>query len=163
MKRTRIIVFTLLIFVTVLAVLSSMFTLGKAVIFVILISFGIVFTAIPLFYIGRMIVTDIIIAKNGKKKNGKCIKYIYGDRMHFGKMLVEWKDDEGKTKQRKFIALRLRFKYPYNVKVYILDNAVCQSNLGILTIANELLYFLLFLFIWGICAMGTIHLLLEIM
>lgn len=163
MKRTRIPIFTLLIFVTVFAVLSNMFTLGKAVIFVILISVGIVFTAIPLFYIGRTIVIDILIIKNGQKKNGKCIKYIREDRVHFGTMLVEWKDDAGKTKRREFIALRHRFTYPYNVKVYILGNAVCQSNLGILTIANELLYFLLFLFIWGICAMGTIHLLLEIM
>lgn len=162
MKRTQIIIFTLLIFVTTIAVLSSIFTLRKAIIFVILISVGIVFTAIPLFHIGKMIVIDVIIAKNGQKKNGKCIKYIRGNRVHFGSMLVEWKDDEGKTKHREFIALRLRFKCPYNVKVYILNNAVYLSNLGILTILNELLYFLLFLFIWSVCSMGTIHLLLEI-
>lgn len=88
MKRTRIILFTLLIFVTAIVVLSSIFTLRKAIIFVILISVGIAFTAIPLFHIGKMIVIDVIIAKNGQKKNGKCIKYIRGNRVHFGRMLV---------------------------------------------------------------------------
>ena len=163
MKRKRMIMIALLLLAATVAVMSAVFTFKKAVISVILSAVGIVFTAMPVLYIGKRMAADIRIIKNGKKRTGKCIKNIWGKHLQFWQMLVEWKDDKGNTKHRHFTALRLHFRCPYNVKVYTLGNDYYMSNLGMLTIIRELLHLLFFLLVWGVCSMGTIHLLTEIL
>jgi len=159
-NRTIILVFVAI--VSFIVVMSNLYSLRKALIFLILIIIGIVFTSLPLLYIGKMLKLDIEIMKNGEKQTGRCIRYEHGSRSEFGALVVELEDNNGRTRYIKYNALRFHFKYPYDITVYKLNNSVIYSNLGVLTIAREILYFLFFLSIWFICTVGTIHWIVEI-
>ena len=159
-KRTMILIFVAI--VSFLVVMSDLYSLRKALFFLILIIIGIVFTSLPLLYIGKMLKLDIEIMKNGEKLTGKCIRYEHGSRSKFGALVVELEDDNGRTRYIKYNALSFHFKYPYDITVYRLNDSDNDSNLGILTIARESLYFLFFFSIWSICTVGTIHWIVEI-
>lgn len=163
MKKTHIIIISLLILALAAVVLSSIFTFEKAIVCVILVSVGFIFTALPPVYLAKILAVEIYVAKNGRKINAKCIKHIRITRWRQATMVVEWNDSEGRTKQRKFAAFKPRFKPPYDVKLCTLDDPEYQSNLGILTILYRLPYFLFFLIVWVVCTIGTIHILLEIL
>ena len=108
-----------------------------------------------------MLKLDIAIMKNGEKQTGKCIRYERGSRSRFGALVVELEDNNGRTRHITFNAMRFRFKYPYDITVYRLNNSYIYCNLGVFTIAKEILYFLFFFLIWLICTLGTIHFIVE--
>lgn len=86
-NRTIILIFVVL--VSFVIVMANLYSLRKALIFLILILIGIVFTSLPLLYIGKMLKLDIAIMKNGEKQTGKCIRYERGSRSRFGALVVE--------------------------------------------------------------------------
>lgn len=159
-NRTIILIFVVL--ASFVIVMANLYSFRKALFFLILIIIGIAFTSLPLLYIGKMLKFDIEIMKNGEKQTGRCIRYEHGSRSGFGALVVELEDNKGRTRQIKYNAMRFHFKYPYDITVYKLNNSVIYSNLGVLTIAREILYFLFFLSIWFICTVGTIHWIVEI-
>lgn len=163
MKKRKIIITALSVLALTVAVLSCVFTFGKAVLCIMLVLIGIVFTAVPVIYFIRILAAEIYVAKNGRRINAKCIKHIPVRRWRNATMVVEWKDSEGITKQRKFAAFKPRFKPPYDVKLCTLDDPAYQVNLGVLTILYILPYLLFFLIVWAVCTIGTIHLLFEIL
>ena len=159
-NRTMILIFSAL--ASFVIVMANLYSFRNALIFLILIIIGIVFTSLPLLYIGKMLKLDIEIMKNGEKQTGRCIRYEHGSRSIFGALVVELEDNKGSTRQIKYNAMRCHFKYPYDITVYMLNNSDIYSNLGVLTIAREILYFLFFFSIWFICTVGTIHWIVEI-
>ncbi len=158
-KIIILIVAFLAVFVIVTAILYS---LKKALIFLVLILIGIAFTFLPLPYIGQMLKADIDIMRYGEKQTGRCIKYEPGSRARFGALVVELEDHGGRTRMIKYNAIRLRFKYPHDITVYTLDDSYQNSNLGMLSVTRDLLYFLFFFSVWLICTIGTIHWIAEI-
>ena len=159
--KNRKIILIFVVLVSFVIVMANLYSLRKALIFLILILINIVFTSLPLLYIGKMLKLDIAIMKNGEKQTGKCIRYEHGSRSRFGALVVELEDNNGRTRHIQFNAMRFRFKYPYDITVYRLNNSYIYCNLGVLTIAREILYFLFFFLIWLICTLGTIHFIVE--
>lgn len=126
------------------------------VIIVMLIAFSAVLPAIYVFYLGRILIDDIIVRVKGDKYIGTCMKYITG---RHGGLEVYWYDDKGKHHRCFLNALPVKFKYPHEIKVYSLNNS---SNLGLLTIVGNFIYFAFFAFIWIICIMGAIDIIYGI-
>ena len=127
----------------------------NAIITIILTVFAVILPAIPVFYLGKMLIDNIIIYTKGKKYIGTCIRYIKG---RYGGLDVCWNDGKRKHHQR-FHAPTVKIKYPYEIKVYSLNNS---SNLGLLTIVGNFIYLAFFAFIWIICIIGTVNILYNI-
>ena len=60
----------------------------NAIITIILIVFAVILPAIPVFYLGKMLIDNIIIYTKGEKYIGMCIRYIKG---RYGGLDVCWK------------------------------------------------------------------------
>lgn len=161
--KKKIVILIIIILVSFVLVITSLYSLRKAMLSLLLIIFGIAFTFVPLLYIGKMLKFDIEIMKNGERQIGRCIKYERGSCARFGALIVEFEDRNGRTRHIRYNALRIYFKYPHNITIYKLDNSYNYSNLGILTIIREALYFSFFFAIWLVCSVGTIHLITEIL
>lgn len=162
MKR-KIITLIIVILVSFVLVMTSISSLGKALLSLLLIIFGIALPSVPLLYLGKLLKLDIKIMRNGKRQIGKCINYEQGTCARFGALVVELEDHNGRTRHIRYNALQIRFKYPYNIIIYTIDNSYNYSNLGMLTVIREILYFLFFFAIWLVCSVGTIHFITEIL
>lgn len=149
--------------VSLVLVMTAFYSLGKALISLVLITAGIVFTFVPLLYIGKMLRLDIEVMRKGEKQTGRCIGYERGSRASFGALIVELEDSSGMIRNIRYNALRLYLKFPHNITVYRLDNSYSCSNLGMLTIIREVLYFSFFFAVWCVCSAGTVHLIAEIL
>ena len=68
-------------------------------------------------------------------------------------------DGKRKHHQRFFHVPTVKFKYPYVIKVYSLNNS---QNLGLLTIVRNFIYLAFFAFIGIICIIGTVNILYNI-
>lgn len=123
---------------------------------VILIAFAVALPAIPVFYLGKMLIDNIIIRVKGEKYIGTCVKYIRG---RYGGLDVYWNDGKRKHHQRFVHVMPVKFKYPHEIKVYSLNNS---PNLGLLTITGNFIYFAFFAFIWIVCIMGAVNILCDI-
>ena len=65
--KNRTIILIFVVIASFVVVMSNLYSLRKALIFLILIIIGIVFTSLPLLYIGKMLKLDMKIMKNGEK------------------------------------------------------------------------------------------------
>lgn len=159
MKKKLILPITALVLLLVIAVTMA-YSFGKAVLSLFLVLTGIVFTFLPLMYIGKIIKYDIDVMRKGEKQVGKCTGYERGSNCRFGALTVELKDSSGMARHMKYHALRIRSKYPHDITVYMTDD---HSNLGMLTVIREIFYFLFFLAVWLVCLVGTVHMIAEIL
>lgn len=159
MKKKLILPITALVLFLVIAVTMA-YSFGKAVLSLFLVLTGIVFTFLPLMYIGKIIKYDIDVMRKGEKQVGKCTGYERGSNCRFGALIVELKDSSGMARHMRYHALRVRSEYPYDITVYMTDD---HSNLGMLTVIREIFYFLFFLAVWLVCLVGTVHMIAEIL
>lgn len=127
----------------------------KTVIFVVIVAFGIVLPAWWLSYIGKILLGHIIVRRKGEKQIGICKKYISGRN---GGLEVQWNDGK-RNHHMIFYALPVKLRYPYEIKIYSLNNL---SNLGLPSIIPYLIYFLLFLLVFVVCAIGSVDIILDI-
>lgn len=134
----------------------------KKIIIAILPLIGIVFTALPLFNLGKKLYHDIWIMCKGTRKKGLCTDHFRGSRADFSSLLVEWEGDYGETKRRHYRVLLFRFDFPFEISVYTVDDDLDESNLGLHTVLTDLFYFLMFFAIWVMCSAGTVHWITEI-
>lgn len=127
--------------------------LKNVLITVIIIAFAVALPAIPVFYLGKMLIYNIIIHIKGDKYIGTCVKYIKGQH---GGLEVYWYNGKRKHYQRFLHVLPIKFRYPHEIKVYSINNF---TNLGLITIAVNFIYFAFFAFIWIVCIIGTFDIL----
>ncbi len=104
------------------------------VIIMMLIAFSIVLPASYVFYLGKILIDNIIVRVKGDKYIGICEKYIIGRN---GGLDVYWNDGK-RNHHQIFHVLSLKFKYPHKIKMYFFDNC---ANLGFLTVIINFIYF----------------------
>lgn len=105
---------------------------------------------------GKLICCDLYIMRHGVKLMGTCSRYRF-ERWRCGHD-VEWHNESGNPKKRRFDVFLPRLKYPCEVTVYSLDGVeslgVCEvlKNALLLTLSVAVLV----LIVWGIIDMFII-------
>ena len=163
MKRKKVImIFIIVIIITYILTMTSIFSLKKAVISLIMTFAGMILPLLLIFNILYKLKKEIIIYIHGTKIIGRCTQYVYTSRSYFNYHLVEFENESGQTIEKSYVALHIHFRYPHDIAVYMLDNSEEKSNLGMLTIGRYLIFLAFSFAIWIICSIGVVHFISEI-
>lgn len=105
---------------------------------------------------GKLIYCDLYIMRHGAKLTGTCRRYRF-ERWRCGHD-IEWHDESGISRKRRFDVLLPRLKYPCEITVYSLNDVeglgVCEVFKNALLLAVSVAT--LALIVWGAIEMFVI-------
>lgn len=129
----------------------------KIIVSVIYIFCGIIFLGLPFAFTLRMLIENILIIHKGEKFTAVCSRYkIEG---HNSGHDVQWTDNSGRNCCRRFHILIIKFRYPFALKVYNLNNRI---NIGVFTIVQNVLWLGVCLFVWLVGIFGTVDFIIDL-
>lgn len=106
--------------------------------------------------LGKLIYSDLYIMQHGTKMTGTCSRYHF-QRWRCGHD-VEWHNESGNLRRRRFNVFLPRLKYPCEVTVYSLDGV---ESLGLCEVLKNALLLavsvaILVIIVWGTIGMFII-------
>lgn len=102
--------------------------------------------------LGKLIYIDLYIMQHGTKMTGTCSRYHF-QRWRYGHD-VEWHNESGNLRRRRFNVFLPRLKYPCEVTVYSLDGV---ESLGLCEVLKNALLLAVSVAILVIIVWGTIE------
>ncbi len=129
----------------------------KIIVSVIYIFCGIIFLGLPFAFTLRMLIENILIIRKGEKFTAVCSRYKL--EYHNSGHDVQWTASNGRNCCRRFHILIIKFRYPFAVKIYNLNNRI---NIGVFTIIQNALWLGVCMFVWLIGILGTVDFIIDL-
>ncbi len=120
--------------------------------FIMCIDFGVVVMALPAVFTGKKLAENITVFRKGERFSGTCTGYKF-EHWNCG-YDVHWNDSQNIKRYMRFDVPMIRFKYPFALNVYSLNNV---TNLGIFSVIKSAVLFVVCALLWTVCTGVTLN------